>query len=473
MSYYQFPPYVTVAEKRARAEKKIRQLKKKNPNLSPVIIEGRTLAHTWWGKSWNTNLERYADYSNRIGRGRSYVRHLAVLDLNIGRGKVDALVQGSRSKPYAVEIKIEALPKSNWKAVTTACTEQLDSLQDLLAGRFPKRLAHLFMEKGSGLFPSPKEIQFSCSCPDWAYMCKHVAAVLYGIGARLDQDPSLFFHLRQVNMDELITKALAETTEQWIEKAEETTTPTIAEADLGAVFGIDMDALPAFDNAPAGGAKPVDKKKTKQAPRQTKQQSRKKAKANPADEKVQILDLLKATKNGITAGELQEKSGIDIVKIRNILFLALRKGEIQKISRGVYQALRPSPTTSAERQAAVLSVIESSPKGIRAPAVAEATGLLLATVRPVINRLMADGKIRRISRGVYGPLVRRHHEKQATMTDVILKMITTHPKGVGVADLMKQSGCEEKQVRNIVSRLFWKGKIRRVGRGIYAAVERK
>ena len=408
MSYFQYPPYVSVAEKRARAENKIRQLKKKNPDLSPVIIEGRTLAHTWWGKSWNTNLERYADYSNRIERGRSYVRHLAVLDLSIGRGKVDALVQGSRSKPYSVTINIKALPKSNWKTITSACAEQLDSLQDLLAGRFPERLAHLFMQKGSGLFPSPKEIQFSCSCPDWASMCKHVAAVLYGIGARLDQDPSLFFHLRQVNMDELITKAIAETTEHWIEKAEETTTtPTIAEADLGAVFGIDMEAMPGIGNAPVGGAKPKDKKRTKKAPRQVKQHAHKKAKANPADEKAQILDLVKAANNGITAGELQKKSGINIIKIRNILFGALRKGELQKISRGVYQAHRPSQPTSAERQAAVLSVIESS------------------------------------------------------------------PKGVSVSDLVKQSGCEEKQLRNILFRLYKVGKIRRIGRGIYAAVQQK
>ena len=111
MSYFRFPRYVSVAEKRARAEKKIRQLKKKNPNLAPVILEGRSLAKTWWGKSWNENLERYADYSNRIGRGRSYVRHMAVLDLEIRPGSVKALVQGSANKPYSVEIGIQALKK--------------------------------------------------------------------------------------------------------------------------------------------------------------------------------------------------------------------------------------------------------------------------------------------------------------------------------------------------------------------------
>uniref|UniRef100_UPI003AFAEED2 SWIM zinc finger family protein n=1 Tax=Desulfosarcina variabilis TaxID=2300 RepID=UPI003AFAEED2 len=403
MSYFQYPKYVSVAEKRARAEKKIRQLKKKNPNLSPVIIEGRTLAHTWWGKSWNANLERYADYSNRIGRGRSYVRHLAVLDLQIAGGKVDALVQGSRSKPYSVEIDIAALAPPIWNTIRSACAEQLDSLQDLLAGRFPKSLAHLFMQKGSGLFPSPDEIRFGCSCPDWAYMCKHVAAVLYGIGARLDQDPSLFFVLRQVDMDDLITTAVQETSRQWIEKAEETTTPTIAEADLGAVFGIDMDAVPDFNSAPSKGTKPAGKKKAKNAARPAKKQSRPTAKTTPADKKGQIL-----------------------------------------------------------------SLIESSPKGIRAPEIAGTTGFLLASVRPVISRLMADGKIRRISRGVYGPPIRRRSKKQATMTDVILKMLTAYPKGASIAELVKKSGCEQKQVQNILFRLLKSDKIRRVGRGIYA-----
>jgi hypothetical protein len=160
MNYWKFSPYVSVAEKRARAEKKIRQLKKKNPDLAPVIIQGRGLAKTWWGKSWNANLERYADYSNRIERGRSYVRHLAVLDLRIDKGSVSALVQGSRSKPYAVDIKIKALKKTNWKTITAACSDKLDSLQDLLAGRFPKELSHLFMQKGHGLFPSPRRFIF-------------------------------------------------------------------------------------------------------------------------------------------------------------------------------------------------------------------------------------------------------------------------------------------------------------------------
>ena len=307
MSYWKYGPYVSVAEKRARAEKKIRQLKKKKPDLAPVVIEGRSLARTWWGKSWNTNLERYADYSNRIERGRSYVRHLAVLDLQIKKGSVAALVQGSRSKPYAVNIKIKGLKKTNWKTITAACADKLDSLQDLLAGRFPKELSHLFMQKGRGLFPSPKEIEFSCSCPDWAYMCKHVAAVLYGIGNRLDEDPSLFFALRQVNMDDLIAKAVKDTTRKYIRKAQESDHPVVAESDLGSVFGIDMDLTPDFGKtvskaAPksAGGSTPLPKATP------ARRSTTKKA----LDDKTLILELLQRTKNGIDAAGLHAKSGI-------------------------------------------------------------------------------------------------------------------------------------------------------------------
>ncbi|MCI5140122.1 MAG: hypothetical protein D3922_17315, partial [Candidatus Electrothrix sp. AR1] len=151
MSYYGYPKYVTVAEKRAKAEKKIKQLQKKNPAIRPVIIEGNSLARTWWGKSWNKNLESYADYSNRIGRGRSYVRHLAVVDLQIAPGKVTALVQGSRGKPYKVSITIQKMKLKIWQAVRKECQTQLSSLPDLLAGKFPKALQETFMQQGKGL----------------------------------------------------------------------------------------------------------------------------------------------------------------------------------------------------------------------------------------------------------------------------------------------------------------------------------
>jgi len=262
MSYWDYyTPYVSVAEKKAKAAKKLKQLKKKNPGINPIMIEGSSIARTWWGKSWNRNLERYADYSNRIGRGRNYVRHGAVLDLQINSGKVESLVQGSRSKPYSVSIKIKSVNKKIWQEIKAACGGKLDSLQGLLAGKFPKALGDIFMAQGKGLFPAPKEIEFSCSCPDWAYMCKHVAATLYGIGARLDEDPGLFFKLRKVKMKDLVTGAVKDSARQLLEKAKRKTGRVIADSDLADVFGIDMEGPVDSNKKKAEGAKKTTRTK--------------------------------------------------------------------------------------------------------------------------------------------------------------------------------------------------------------------
>ena len=242
MRYYEaFPPYVPVAQRRAKAEKQLRQMQKKNPRLKPVILTGNSLASTWWGKSWNSNLERYADYSNRIGRGRSYVRHHAVLDLQLASGKITALVQGSRPQPYTIAITIGTLSADNWRSIRQACEGHLDSLSELLAGKFPQALKDLFFEKGTGLFPAPRDIHFDCSCPDWASMCKHIAAALYGVGARLDEDPALFFTLRGINIDDLITQTLTDTAHTLLGKAERQSQHILQDVDLGDVFGIQLD----------------------------------------------------------------------------------------------------------------------------------------------------------------------------------------------------------------------------------------
>lgn len=242
---YGFPRYVSVAEKRARARRKLEQLRKKHPGIRPVVIEGSALVRTWWGKAWNGNLGKYADYANRVGRGRSYLRHGAVLDLQIKPGQVDALVQGSQGSPYTVTIKIKPISERVWKQIRAAATGQLASLPELMEGRFPKGLAELFTAKGNGLFPSPQEIDFHCSCPDYAYMCKHVAAVLYGIGTRLDEDPSLFFVLRRMKMDDLITQAVQDKSERLLKQAKKKTARVLDDADIGEVFGIEMEPVAA------------------------------------------------------------------------------------------------------------------------------------------------------------------------------------------------------------------------------------
>jgi uncharacterized Zn finger protein len=239
--YSYYPSYVTVGEKREKAAKKLAKLRKQDPNIQPVVIEGSALAKTWWGKSWNKNLESYADYSNRIGRGRSYVRNGAVLDLKIQPGEVKALVQGSESKPYNVTIEIKPIQKNNWIKIKASCQGQLESLPELLEGNFPKTLATVFMAKGEGLFPSSDEIKLSCSCPDWASMCKHVAATLYGIGARLDENPMLFFTLRNADVHELIFQAVDDHKRELLKIAENKSARVLDNMDLEDMFGIDLD----------------------------------------------------------------------------------------------------------------------------------------------------------------------------------------------------------------------------------------
>ena len=236
-----YPKYVSAAEKKRRAEKAAAEQRKKARELAPVVLKGRKLATTWWGKAWNDNLERYSDYENRIGRGRSYVRYGAVIDLRIEEGVINALVQGSRARPYRVEIQIQPLSARVWESIKKTCAGRIESLQELAEGKFPQALADLFTAKGSGLFPAPKEIAFACSCPDWAYMCKHVAAVLYGIGARLDEEPALFFALRGISGEELVAGAIQGKTRSMLKKAGTKSRRVIADADLGAMFGVEMD----------------------------------------------------------------------------------------------------------------------------------------------------------------------------------------------------------------------------------------
>jgi len=229
--------YYKPRKKPPNPEKQIEKLRKSNPNIRPIIIEGG-LAKSWWSKAWNKNLESYADYSNRIGRGRSYVRSGYVLDLTVMPGEVRSLVQGTRAKPYEITIKINPLPESKWKNITNTCCRSIGSLEELIAGKFPEALVELFTCKGDGLFPSPKEINFFCSCPDWASMCKHVAATLYGIGARFDDDPTLFFLLRDIDFKDLIKKSIDEKMSNMLKNSRKTTDRVMKDIDTYELFGV-------------------------------------------------------------------------------------------------------------------------------------------------------------------------------------------------------------------------------------------
>src|ERR1700678_967428 len=181
MSYFGWQPYVSVAERRRQAERKLAKLRKQGQSIAPVTIEGRTIAQSFWGKSWCTNLERYSDYANRVPRGRTYVRNGSVVDLQIAKGTVTAMVAGSEL--YKIEITIAPVAAARWKALCRDCVGTIDSLVELLQGRLAKGVMDRVCREGDGLFPSPKEIKLACSCRDWADMCKHVAAALYGVGA--------------------------------------------------------------------------------------------------------------------------------------------------------------------------------------------------------------------------------------------------------------------------------------------------
>ncbi len=198
-----WPPYVSVAERRLKAEREIAKLRKKGQKIEPVVIEGRTIARTFWGKAWGDNLESYDDFAYRLERGRSYARNGLVIDLRIAEREVTAMVAGSSI--YRVTVGIDAVAKPQWRSICQDCAGGIDSLIELLQGRLSQGVMERLCRQELGLFPKPKEIRFKCSCPDYASMCKHVAAVLCGVGARLDHQPELLFRLRAVDEKDLVT----------------------------------------------------------------------------------------------------------------------------------------------------------------------------------------------------------------------------------------------------------------------------
>jgi uncharacterized Zn finger protein len=236
MAWYEWRPYVPVAVRRQKAAREIARSRKKAESLAPVRIQGRTIARSFWGKAWCDNLERYSDFANRLPRGRTYVRNGSVMDLELGPGTVRALVSGSEL--YRISVVIASLSKPRWRAVVKECAGKIGSLVELLQGKFSHAVMEMLIRPETGLFPSAKEITFECSCPDWAAMCKHVAATLYGVGARLDTEPELFFRLRRVDQLDLLTAASSGVT---LAAQGGGTRKRIADTALAEVFGIELD----------------------------------------------------------------------------------------------------------------------------------------------------------------------------------------------------------------------------------------
>lgn len=252
MSYYGWRPYVSVGQRRANASREMQKLRKQGMNIEPVEIDGRKIARTFWGEAWCDHLEHFSDYANRLPRGRTYVRNGSVCHLSISKGKTQAIVSGSEL--YKVDIDIKPLPARKWKSVRERCVGQIGSMLELLQGRLSKSVMEVVTDRTEGLFPLPKDIKLSCNCPDWAVMCKHVAAVLYGIGARLDEKPELLFLLRNVDHEALITAGL----DVQAATAGRGKHRRLASRDLSDVFGVDIDDAPQPVNRRRAAAKKVN-----------------------------------------------------------------------------------------------------------------------------------------------------------------------------------------------------------------------
>ena len=251
MSWYSFRPYVSAGERKAKALLKIKKLTQAGKKLSPVTLEGRAIAKTFWGKAWCDNLESYSDYENRLPRGRTYVRNGSVIDLQIGKGKIEAQIMGSDH--YHGHIHIAPLSAKAWGKIKTECSGKIDSVIELLRGELSESVMEVITRRDVGLFPKPSEIKLDCSCPDWADLCKHLAAVLYGVGARLDKQPELLFLLRGVDHTELITLAASTTIAG-------TKGDSTLDANLSEVFGIEIAETAPTAVAPVRSPKPKSKK---------------------------------------------------------------------------------------------------------------------------------------------------------------------------------------------------------------------
>jgi uncharacterized Zn finger protein len=248
---------VPVAQRRANAARQVTKLVKKGTAVEPVTLQGRQIARTFWGQAWCRHLESFSDFSNRLPRGRSYVRNGSVCHLTVAKGQIEALVSGSSL--YRVTIAIKTLKRDAWADLKRRCAGQIASLLDLLQGRLSDGVMAVVTDRARGLFPQPGEISMQCSCPDWAVMCKHVAAVLYGVGARLDAAPALLFALRGVDHGELVQVETAALT------AGKAKGLRLRTDDLGEMFGIDLVAQAAKPDAapptPPSRGKPMTKQR--------------------------------------------------------------------------------------------------------------------------------------------------------------------------------------------------------------------
>ncbi len=276
-------PYIPVAKKIALGHTAAKKLaKKEGREPTPVTIEGRKIGKTFWGEKWRENLERYRDFDNRLPRGATYVRNGSVADLVIESGQIRAIVGGSEA--YTINIKIQTLKSAVWKAILRDCAQEIDSLFDLLQGRFTDGVMQRLTRTDGGLFPRPNEITMSCSCPDYAGVCKHIAATFYGVAVRLDSQPELLFKLRSVDHLELISHA---TSAGNLDRAlHDKSESGLSNSDLSQIFGIELESSsdPSLaDSAPPPASKGRKKKPAASPPQTVQMTTKPTRKTKPGD----------------------------------------------------------------------------------------------------------------------------------------------------------------------------------------------
>ena len=232
MSYGSWKPYVPVSARRAKARREVAKLRKKGVEVCSVEIKGRKIVNTFWGQAWCDHLEKFSDYSNRLPRGKSYLRNGLVCHMEISKGNVEALVSGSEM--YTVNVSIAPLRSKRWDSIKKRCMGQIGSVLELLQGKLSDNVMEVVTHAKTGLFPHPAEIRLDCDCPDWSSLCKHLAAVLYGVGAVLDRQPELLFRLRNVNHEDMISADISISDSPGKRRR--------ISGDAGDVFGIDLDS---------------------------------------------------------------------------------------------------------------------------------------------------------------------------------------------------------------------------------------
>ena len=345
MAYYGWAPYVPVAQRRAKALREMEKLRKKGKEIRPVEpFKGRRIARTFWGESWCSHLEAFSDYENRLPRGRTYVRNGSVCHLDIEKGRVGAIVSGSDL--YEASITIKTMPKGKWDYIRKSCTGQIGSLLELLQGRFSDEVMRVVTDRDDGLFPLPGEMTFDCSCPDWAVMCKHVAAVLYGVGARLDDSPELIFKLRGVDHEELIGgEAIAAATAAGRSGGRRRK----LKGDVASVFGVEVDEPEgAVQTVPSANPTKNGKRDGRRPRTKTAKTAERNAKPEPAESGRRLLDCLTGRRierivdlSGLTKVAFADALGVSPNTISGWVYRTKGRISLSRKSRAAFERFLP------------------------------------------------------------------------------------------------------------------------------------